>query len=360
MVDRMKVAVCGACGSTIFGWIAQMVLCDLEDHPYFEVAGMVAEQSIHVGRTFAQAKQEWFENRPLRPEYEALRMLPPDGAELREEGIGLVISCLPPARSQKLDGQLAETGMAVVSESPGWRGEDDVPLVVPEINPDHLSVIPAQQEKRGWKGFIVSNPACTITILALSLKPLVDAFGVKRVLLTTLQALSGAGWTGIPSMAIIDNVIPYIVKEEEKLRDEGAKILGRLEVGRVKSAGFEISATCTRVPVLHGHMGAMFVECARAVTVEEVVAVMRGFAGLAQELDLPTAPQRPLVVRDEPDRPQPRLDRDTRAVTVGRIRLDPATPNGIKYVVLGHNSLRGTVGNTLLNAELLYKKGLIG
>jgi aspartate-semialdehyde dehydrogenase len=356
----MKVALCGACGPTIFGWIAQMVLCELDNHPYFEIAAMVAEQSQHAGRTFGQTKREWFENRPLRPKYEALKMLPPDGAKLRDEGIRLVISCLPPARSRKLDGQLAETGMAVVSESPGWRGEGDVPLVVPEINPDHLSLIPAQQERRGWEGFIVANPACTITVLALSLKPLVDAFGVERVLVTTMQAVSGAGWTGIPSMAIIDNVIPYIVKEEEKLRDEGAKIFGRLEAGRIERASFEISATCTRVPVLHGHMGAMFVECGREVTVAEVAEAMRGFTGVAQELELPTAPERPLLVRDEPDRPQPRLDRDTRAVTVGRIRIDPVTPNGIKYVVLGNNTLRGTVGNTLLNAELLYKKGMIG
>jgi aspartate-semialdehyde dehydrogenase len=337
-----------------------MVLCDLEDHPFFELAGLVAEQPSHVGRTFGHARRDWFENRPLRPEYEALEILPPDGAVLQQEEIGLVISCLPPHRSKQLDGRLAETGMAVVSESPGWRGEEDVPLVVPEINPDHLSVIPVQQERRGWEGFIVANPACTITILALSLKPLVDAFGVKRVIVTTLQALSGAGWNGIPSMAIIDNVIPYIPQEEEKLRDEGGKILGELKARRIEKADFEISATCTRVPVLHGHIGAMFVECAREARVEEVGQVMRDFTGLAQELGLPTAPERPLLVRDEPDRPQPRLDRDSRAVTVGRIRLDEATPNGIKYVVFGHNMLRGTAGNTLLNAELLHKRGMIG
>jgi aspartate-semialdehyde dehydrogenase len=361
---KVRVALLGACGTTGFAWVTHTLMGDLENHPYFELVGLVAEKPEYEGRTFGECMEGWYEERPLKPEYRALKLLPPDGQVLRRDaGIGLVISSSLPDVSKRLDIQLAASGMPVVSESPGLRDVDDVPLIVPEINADHLAIIPQQKQHRGWKdGFIVSNPVCTITVLAVSLKPILDAFGIERVIVTTLQALSGAGRNGIPSMLMLDNLVPYIGTEEEKLFSEGSKIFGSLQDGRVAPASFPISATCTRVPVLDGHTGAMFVQCKKPVTVAEVAQVLRDFRSVPQELGLPSAARQPILVTDVPDRPQPRLDRNAdggKAITVGRIRLDAATPNGVKYVVVGHNRQRGTHGNTLLNAELVYKKGLL-
>ena len=251
----------------------------------------------------------------------------------------------------------------MVSDSPSFRFEEDVPLFVPEINPDHLKVIESQRSRRGWEGFIVSGPVCTVTVIALSLKPLHDAFGLRNLFITTLQALSGAGYEGVPSMAIVDNMIPFIGKEEEKVENETPKIFGSLVGGKIVPSKMGISSTCTRIGVLHGHTGCIFAETERPATVEEAAKAFRGFQAEPQKLGLPSAPKNPIIVRDEENRPQPRLDRSANAngmgVIVGRIRKDRIFDNGIKYVVLGHNNVRGTAGNTLLCGEYLYKKGFV-
>jgi aspartate-semialdehyde dehydrogenase len=329
-----------------------------------DLVGFVAQREEDEGKQFADALVDWYEDRPISPGVEKLPVMPADGGVLREMwDVQMVLSALPSSLSRQLDTQLAATGMPVVSESPGLRDEPDIPLITPEINPEHLKLIPIQQGGRGWdRGFIVANPACTITILALPLKPILDAFGIERVLIVTLQAMSGAGPSGIPGMGIVDNLVPYIKLEEEKLSSEGRKILGDLEDGRVSAANFEISSTCTRLPITDGHTGAVFVQCSRSVTVDQAAEAMAAFRGLPQELGLPSAPEMPIIVTDVQDRPQPRLDRgigDGKVVTVGRIRLDQALPNGIKFVVTGHNRRRGTFGNTLLNAELLVAQGLV-
>jgi aspartate-semialdehyde dehydrogenase len=361
---KSRLGILGACGSSGFAWIAQSVLCSLEDHPYFEVVGMVSENQGQEGSTFGESMAGWYEERPLQEAFKELPMLLPDGKVLREQlGIDLVISALPGYLSKVLDTQLAASGMPVVSESPGLRDVPNIPLITPEINPDHLEIISEQQKSNGWeRGFIVANPACTITILALPLKPLLDHFGIQRVILATMQAISGAGHAGIPGLDIIDNLIPYIKLEEEKVTTEGQKIFGNVFGGEIKNAEFPISATCTRLPITDGHTGAIFVECSQPVSVNEAASVMREFSALPQELGLPSAPVRPLIVTDRLDRPQPRLDRYTdagRAVTVGRIRPDEALTNGIKFVVMGHNRFRGTFGNTILLAELLHKQGYL-
>jgi aspartate-semialdehyde dehydrogenase len=361
---KLRVAVLGACGTTGFAWIAQSVLCSLKDHPYFEVAAMVAEENDQEGKTFNQSMYAWFEDRAYHESYRKLKMFPADGRILRQEaGIDLVISALPGPLSKKLDTRLAASGMPVISESPGLRDVPNVPLITPEINPEHLQVISTQKTQNGWdNGFIVANPACTITVLALPLKPIHDHFGIKRVLLVTLQALSGAGPAGIPGIDIIDNLIPYIKLEEEKVTSEGKKLFGELSGDEIKPAAFPISATCTRLPITDGHTGAVFVECGRPVSVEEAASVMSEFEGIPQALKLPSAPIKPVIVTDLPDRPQPRLDRMAdhgKAVTVGRIRVDDALQNGLKFVVTGHNRFRGTFGNTIMIAELLYRQGYL-
>ena len=219
-----------------------------------------------------------------------------------------------------------------------------------------------EQKKRGWKSFIVTNPNCTTSVLALALKPLEEEFGVKSVIVSTMQALSGAGWTGVPSMAILDNVIPYIRNEEEKVEREALKILGKIDGSKVKPADFKISASCHRVNVLDGHLEAIFVELEEEAEPEEVAKAMRDFRGRPQELHLPTAPDKPIIVREEPDRPQPRLDRNAgggMSIVVGRIRKDPVLPRGVKFLALGHNTVRGAAGNAVLNAELALKEGYL-
>lgn len=361
---KSRVAILGACGTTGFAWIAQSVLCSLVDHPYFDVVAMVAAKKEQVGRPYGECFIEWYEQRTLHESYRELPMLPADGKVLRDKAaVDLVISALPGNLSKRLDTQLAATGMPVISESPGLREVPNIPLVTPEINADHLAIIPQQQAHNSWdRGFIVTNPACTITILALPLKPILDHFGIERVILVTLQAMSGAGPTGISGMSIIDNLIPYIKLEEEKVTTEGRKIFGQVSDDGIENASFPVSATCTRLPIIDGHTGAVFVECSKPVSVEDVAAVLADFQGLPQELDLPSAPKRPVLVTDLPDRPQPRLDRTAdggKAVTVGRIRRDEALPNGIKFVVTGHNRFRGTFGNTVMLAELLHRQGYL-
>lgn len=251
---KSRVALLGACGTTGFTWIAQSVVCCLQDHPYFDLVAMVAEKEDQEGKSFRDCIQAWYEEHSLQDSFLDLPMLPADGHTLREEaGVHLVISALPGNLSKKLDTQLAASGMPVVSESPGLREVQNIPLITPEINADHLAIIPQQQAQNGWdRGFIVANPACTITILALPLKPIMDHFGIKRVILVTLQALSGAGPTGIPGMGIVDNLIPYIKLEEEKVTYEGKKIMGEVSGDEIKPAKFPISATCTRLPITDG------------------------------------------------------------------------------------------------------------
>jgi aspartate-semialdehyde dehydrogenase len=235
----------------------------------------------------------------------------------------------------------------------------DVPLLIPEVNPDHLDLIAVQRRRRGWPGAIVTNPNCTATGPTMALRPLHDAFGVTRLLLVSMQALSGAGYPGVPSYDAIDNVVPYIGGEEPKVETEPQKMLGTLREGAVEPAPFVISAHCNRVPVLEGHLECLSVAFARKPELDELSAVLRGFRALPQELNLPSAPPEPVIVRDEPDRPQTRRDRDAgrgMSTSVGRIRACPILD--YKFICLSHNTIRGAAGGSLLNAELMYAQGM--
>jgi aspartate-semialdehyde dehydrogenase len=235
-----------------------------------------------------------------------------------------------------------------------------VPLVIPEVNPDHVELIHTQRSRRGWKGWIATNPNCSTTVMVMALAPLSTAFGIRRLHAVTLQALSGAGYPGVPSMDVIDNVLPYIGGEEEKVQTEPQKLLGSLSDGVIRHAVFPASAQCNRVPVLEGHMICVSVELESQPSLDEVRAVWRAFRGEPQERQLPSAPNVPIVLRNEADRPQHRKDRDTgdgMAVTVGRVQECPVM--GLKFVALGHNTVRGAAGGSLELAELLVSRGLV-
>jgi aspartate-semialdehyde dehydrogenase len=236
--------------------------------------------------------------------------------------------------------------------------EKDVPLLIPEVNSEHLALIPIQQRTRGWQGFISTDPNCCTIQLAMSLKPLMR-FGLKQVVVSTMQALSGAGYPGVPSLDIIDNVIPFIAKEEDKMESEPLKILGTFDGNVVQNASFQISATCNRVHVKDGHLESVFAKLETEPTLEEVEEAFASFKGEPQRLKLPSAPETPIVVRKEQNRPQPRYDRDEgrgMSVVVGRIRKDPIMT--VKYMCLGHNTIRGGAGAGILSAELMVAKGL--
>jgi aspartate-semialdehyde dehydrogenase len=363
-MEKKKVAILGASGATAFGWVAQTLAKRIYDgHPFFQLGALIADNPEHNGKPFKECIKRWYVEEDFPEGLANMSMVAPDAKALEKAGdVKLVISALPPWLSTDLDPIFAKAGFPVVSESPGFRFDDDVPLVIPEINPDHLSIVEDQKKKKGWKSFIVSNPVCTITVIALSMKPILDAFGIRTCFIVTLQALSGAGWDGIPSLAIIDNLIPFIGKEEEKLEKEGPKILGTTKAGKVVPHPMGISTSCNRVGVMNGHTACIFVDTEKPASVEEAQKAFESFKGPAQELKLPSAPERPVIYFPQEDRPQPRLDRNLgggMSVSVGRIRKDPIFKNGIKWVVAGHNNIRGTSGNTLLNAELLFSKGLL-
>ena len=231
---------------------------------------------------------------------------------------------------------------------------------MPEVNPDHLALIETQQRRRSWKGFIVTNPNCSTAQLVVALKPIGDCFGITALSVVTMQALSGAGYPGVPSLDILDNVIPFIAGEEGKVETEPLKILGRLEGEAIKEAEMTISAQCHRVATREGHLEAISLKLGQKASREELVGALRGFRGPLQDLGLPSAPEHPIVVREENDRPQPRLDRDEGAgmsVVVGRVRECPVLD--YKFVLLGHNTIRGAAGAAILNAELLKVRGYL-
>jgi aspartate-semialdehyde dehydrogenase len=291
---------------------------------------------------------------PLKKQVAELTVQPSDPKSVDAD---VVFSALPAEQAQGIEEDFARQGFAVISNGCSHRMDPDVPLMNPEANFTHLSLIDEQRRKRKWDGSIVTNPNCTTAILTLSLKPICDAFGLKSVVISSMQAASGAGYPGVASLDIIDNVIPFINGEEEKVQRETVKILG--QVGH--SAEFEVSASCHRVAVLDGHTEAVFVQTEKPATPAQVEQCMEVFTAEPQKLKLPTAPERPLVVRSEQDRPQPRFDRNEghgMSVVVGRVRSDPVF-SGVKYVALGHNTIRGAAGCALLIAESMKSQGYI-
>ncbi|MGC8837659.1 MAG: aspartate-semialdehyde dehydrogenase [Anaerolineae bacterium] len=345
----IKVGILGATGA-----VGQRLVQLLDGHPWFRVTALAGSERS-AGRPYGEACR-WLLSGDM-PAW--AREMPVQEAQPGLE-CQLVFSALPGGAAGPLEEAFAAAGYAVCSTASAHRADPDVPILVPEVNPEHLSLLRIQQARRGWAGFLVAKPNCSSTHLVTVLKPLWDAFGLRRVLVVTLQALSGAGYPGVPSLDVVDNIIPYIPGEEEKVEWEPRKILGRLADGEIVEADLPISAQCTRVPVLDGHTECVSVELARKASLDEVVAVLKGFRGLPQDLGLPSAPPQAILVRPEPDRPQPRLDRDAgagMATTVGRVRPCPVLD--YRLVLLGHNTVRGAAGGALLTAELLYAQGYL-
>lgn len=347
---RIPVAILGATGN-----VGQRFVELLQDHPWFRVAELVASDRS-AGKKYRDAT-DWRLGAAM-PDGVADLTVQDYDADLQSP---LAFSGLPGEVAGDIERRLAGNGIAVLSNTSTHRMEPDVPLLIPEVNADHVDAIRTQQQNRGWGGFIATNPNCSTIHLVMTLKPLQDAFGLDSALVTTLQAVSGAGYPGVPSLDMIDNVVPYIPTEEEKMQTEARKLLGSFEAGRgFSDAPFVMSAHCNRVPVRDGHTECASVRLSRAATPEEVIEAFESFRGVPQELGLPSAPPQPVVVRTEANRPQPSLDRDTSngmVSVVGRVRECPVM--GIKYVLLGHNTVRGAAGASILNAELFREKGLL-
>ena len=343
----MKAAILGATGL-----VGQRFVQLLNDHGWFEIATLTGSERSS-GVKYGEAVN-WRMETPLKKQVAELTVQPSDPKSVDAD---VVFSALPAEQAQGIEEDFARQGFAVISNGCSHRMDPDVPLMNPEANFTHLSLIDEQRRKRKWDGSIVTNPNCTTAILTLSLKPICDAFGLKSVVISSMQAASGAGYPGVASLDIIDNVIPFINGEEEKVQRETVKILG--QVGH--SAEFEVSASCHRVAVLDGHTEAVFVQTEKPATPAQVEQCMEVFTAEPQKLKLPTAPERPLVVRSEQDRPQPRFDRNEghgMSVVVGRVRSDPVF-SGVKYVALGHNTIRGAAGCALLIAESMKSQGYL-
>jgi len=344
----LKAAVLGATGN-----VGQIFIQLLNGHPWFKVS-VVAASERSIEKAYSRAAK-WRQLTPMPEEVADLNVVPIEPNAVKD--VDLVFSALPAEIAEKTEVNFAKAGYVVVSNASAHRMEPDVPLLNPEINSNHVSLIEEQRKRRKWDGAIVTNPNCSTSVLTLALKPIYDKFGINRVVVSTMQALSGAGYPGVPSLDIVDNVIPFIGKEEEKLETETLKILGSPS----KPADFKVSASCHRVATLDGHMEAVFVELRHEAEPESVIAAMENFVGEPQKLKLPTAPEKPVVVRREEDRPQTRLDRmegNGMSAVVGRVRKDPVF-KGVKFVALGHNTIRGAAGCGILNAEYLKAKKYI-
>lgn len=360
---RLRAVLIGATGLA-----GQQFISALHSHPYIELAGLAASPRS-AGKSYVDALRAsngmtaWFVPEPL-PEPVA-RMTVVSADEVKAGDYDLAFSAVEADVAREVEPRLARD-IPVFSAASAFRYEPDVPLLIPPVNASHAPLIREQQRRRGWKGYIVPIPNCTTTGLAMTLAPLAERFGLKAVLMTSLQAMSGAGRSpGVIGLDILDNVIPFIPKEEHKVEVETKKILGTLEASGAAIAPHEVkvSCTCTRVAVLEGHTESVFVSLGRPASVQEVAAAMREWRGAEQARVLPLAPPRWIEVLDEPFRPQPRLDRDTHggmATTVGRLREDGVLENGFKYVLVSHNTKMGAAKGAILVAELLRAQGLLG
>jgi aspartate-semialdehyde dehydrogenase len=348
--SKRRVGILGATGT-----VGQRLIHMLRNHPNFVVSALAASDRSE-GKPFAEVCN-WklpYEMPVAVKEIKVHPCSPPLDCDL-------VLASLPSNTALEAEPAFAAAGYPVISNSSALRMDEDVPLLVPEINPDHLDLIPVQKSNRGYtSGFLITNPNCTAMGLVIALAPLQQRFGLEAVMMTSMQAISGAGYPGVASMDIIDNVMPFIGGEEEKVEEEPQKIMGRFTDSKIEAAPFKVSAQCNRVPVQDGHLESVRVKLSRQASIEEVADAMAAFTALPQELKLPTAPARPIIVRTEKDRPQTRLDRDAEngmATVVGRIAED--TIFDFKFTLISHNTIRGAAGGALLNAELLLAKGLL-
>ena len=355
---KRRVALVGATGIA-----GQQFVAALEGHPWLKIAHLVASHRS-AGKSYAEALRDpgsgarrwWCSTEP--PE-DILGLQVRDGATFEPGDVDLVFSAVESDAARNLEARFAQT-TPVVSTASAFRYEEDVPILVPGVNPDHAAMLADQAKTRGWKGWVTPIPNCTTTGLVLALKPIADAFGLRRVIVTSMQGISGAGRSpGVVAMDIIDNIIPYIPNEEEKVARETKKILGISGPDGIRPHEVVVSATCMRAAVIEGHTEAVHLSMERPASPEQVADALRSFDG-GQEL--PSGPKQWIVVHDDPFRPQPRLDRDAdggMATSVGRIRKDEALENGVKFVLVSHNTKMGAAKGAVLVAESLVSRGLL-
>lgn len=349
MSERIPVAILAATGS-----VGQRFIQLLDNHPWFEVTALTASDRS-VGQPYGEACH-WLLPEPM-PAWAREIVVTPTTPE--SANAPLVFSALPAGVAKEAEPAFAHAGVKVFSNASAYRMPSDISILLPEVNPHQAQIVEAQRRLRGWSGYIVTNSNCTSTGMTVALKALQDAFGLSLVFAVSLQALSGAGYPGVPSMDIIDNVIPYIGGEEEKVEEEPRKMLGAIEGDEIVPASFAITAHTNRVAVSDGHMVCLSVETQRRCDARQAVQALREYQAPEISRDLPSAPQPVIIVRDEADRPQPRLDRAAvrgMATVVGRVRPDPIYD--VKMVVLSHNTVRGAAGGSIYNAELMVKLGL--
>ena len=351
-LSQIPVAVLGATGS-----VGQRFVSLLDNHPWFKVVALAASDRS-VGQKYSQAAR-WVLDDPM-PAYARDMVIVPASTECIDAKI--VFSALHTEVANEVEPQFAQAGAAVCSNASSYRRGVDVPLLLPEINADHIQLVRHQRDSRGWSGCIVTNPNCTSTGLTIALKALDNAFGVKQVIAVSLQALSGAGYPGVPSLDIMDNIIPNVANggEEEKVEWEPRKMLGTLNENKIEMADITFSAHTNRVAVIDGHTVCASVKLEEAVEPEAAIQALREFTAHPSARDLPSSPRPVIEIREEADRPQPRLDRlagKGMTTVVGRVRRDPILD--LKFVVLSHNTIRGAAGASIYNAELLVNERLL-
>jgi aspartate-semialdehyde dehydrogenase len=350
-LDKLEVTVLGASGMA-----GQEYLKLLSNHPFFEVKHITGKSS--VGKKLKEVMK--FDEEKIN---ESLLEMTIEKTDVESMKSDLFFSALPADEALYIERRLARRGLKIISDASAHRMEADVPLVVPEVNPEHLALIEVQRKKRDWNGFIVTTPNCTTVGLVVVLKPIHNLFGIEEAVVTTMQALSGAGYPGVPSLDIVGNIIPYIEKEEEKVSNETLKILGALEEGEIKPADMHINASCNRVPTINGHLESVFLRTKKGFSIEEVRNALASFKGKPQLLKLPSAPENVIILEERKDRPQPRLDCMAgsvagMSVVVGRLRK-ASSKNSLMLTLLSNNIVRGAAGGAVLLAELMFVENLL-
>lgn len=350
-MEKLKVGILGATGM-----VGQRFIQLLDEHPYFEISELAASERS-AGKTYEEAVRGRWKLETEIPEKIKKMMVKECRPDL---DCRIVFSALDSGVAGPIEEEFANKGYVVSSNSKNHRMDEDVPLLIPEVNAEHLEIVEKQNKRRQKNGFIVTNPNCSTIGLVFGLAPLHKKYGIKKINVVTMQALSGAGYPGVASLGIIDNVIPFIGGEEEKVESEPLKILGKIEGGKFVNADIKISAQCNRVNVKDGHLEAVSIELDKKPgTIEEIKQTLAAFNPL-KGLNLPSSPEKPILLREEEDRPQPRYDRDKgrgMSCVLGRIRECPLLD--YKMMILSHNTVRGAAGAAVLNAEYMYKKGFL-
>ncbi len=356
-----KIGIVGVTGA-----VGQEFVISLDKHPWFQVTQIAASEKS-AGKTYLEALRDpnthalkWQVGGEV-PDY-AKNMIVRSVDEIKPEEIDLLFSAVESEAARDIETRFAKD-IPVISTSSAYRYESDVPILIPGINDEHAALLETQKKNRGWKGFVAPLPNCTTTGLAITLKPLYEKYGAKKVMMTSMQAISGAGRTpGVSAMDVTDNIIPYIPKEENKVRIETKKILGKLKDGKIEPADIRVSCTCTRVPVIDGHTESVFVETTSDCTPEDAKKTYEEYNKASTVKGFPSAPENYYVVHDDPTRPQPRMEREVgggMTTTIGRMEKEELFDHGLKYMLFSHNKKMGSAKGAVLLAEMLYKKGII-